>query len=227
MSHSTVADARDRQLLRLMALGFGIGSMLFAVGQLVARLVADPTPSDWLFIVGAVFFTFGATVQWYAAVVHHPDFDGWRSRAFWDITNPDWFSAVVQWIGTICFNVMTITALVVSSDDLYTDEPLVWESNMAGSALFLVSSFIAMHSVVRLRRHRLVRNRSTLILLLNFVGSVLFGLSAMASKLVAPGVVRNESWVGIGTFWGALAFLAASVLMLPPRPRPSRDSAVS
>lgn len=225
MSASTVADARDRKLLRLMALGFGVGSLFFAVGQVVAYLVTDPTPSDWLFIIGALFFTFGATVQWYAAVVHHPDFDTWTSRALWDMTNPDWFSAVVQWIGTICFNVMTITALAVSSDDLYTDEPLVWESNMAGSAMFLVSSIIAMHSVVRLRRHRLVRSRSTLILLLNLVGSVLFGLSAMASKLVAPGVVRNESWVGIGTFWGALAFLAASLLMLPPPPRRGHDSA--
>lgn len=215
-------DQLDRQLLWRMAIGFGVGSALFAVGQIVAWTVPNPTPSNWVFTFGAIFFTIGATIQWQAAIVHHPDFNCLRNRAIWDATNPDWLSAASQWIGTVMFNVMTLVALWTFANSRFSGDGIIWGSNMIGSVLFLISSLIAMHGVVRARRHRLVIDRSNTILALNLIGSVLFGVSALAGKFIGPGVVDSEYWMGIGTFWGALAFLAAALLLIPPRSRSDR-----
>ncbi len=53
----------------------------------------------------------------------------------------------------------------------------------------------------------------------NLVGSVAFGVSAVASKFVSADELRSAGWTTLGTFVGGLCFLGASILLLPERTR--------
>ena len=60
---------------------------------------------------------------------------------------------------------------------------------------------------------------------LNLLGSVAFGISAIASYVVpSSGEVVNAALVNLGTFLGAVCFFAGALLMTPD---PGRSSAVS
>ncbi|MEI6620633.1 MAG: hypothetical protein WCP28_01825 [Actinomycetes bacterium] len=204
--------ARSRGL-RAMALGFGIGSILFAVGAVLAADNAPELPTCVVFAVGAVCFTAAAFVQWRRAVAEgflrgaaHPGLD-------W--SNPDWLSAVAQLLGTLYFNVMTLRALalVVNPEHAHTD---VWHPNVIGSVLFLISSVIALEPESRFRRHTLVRGRSWWICWANMLGSVFFAASALAAKPTGLDPVSSALWNNGGTFFGAIGFLIAAVLLWPP-----------
>lgn len=87
-----------------------------------------------------------------------------------------------------------------------------------GSICFLVASGIAWacatHAWWVFQPHRL----PWWIAGFNLLGSIAFGISAVASK-VAPesDQERNVTLMNLGTFVGALGFLIAAVLLLPER----------
>ncbi len=57
--------------------------------------------------------------------------------------------------------------------------------------------------------------------MLNLVGSVAFGVSAVAAFVVpSTGSLLDEQLSNLGTFVGALCFLAGGILLLPERTRP-------
>ena len=69
-----------------------------------------------------------------------------------------------------------------------------------------------------------IRDRSWRITALNLVGSVAFGVSAVASFVVpTTGLPRNIMLVNLGTFVGALCFFAGAVLLLPERTQSDSD----
>jgi hypothetical protein len=54
--------------------------------------------------------------------------------------------------------------------------------------------------------------------MLNLVGSIAFGVSAVAAKLVHGATQpRNIELVNLGTFLGAICFLVGAALLLPER----------
>ncbi|MGA3360073.1 MAG: hypothetical protein ABSC87_07690, partial [Halobacteriota archaeon] len=56
---------------------------------------------------------------------------------------------------------------------------------------------------------------------LNLLGSVAFGVSAIASYVVpTTGLPINVALVNLGTFVGALCFFIGAVLLLPERTQP-------
>ena len=57
------------------------------------------------------------------------------------------------------------------------------------------------------------------ITVLNLVGSVAFGVSAVASYVMPNGQLLSVALTNLGTFVGALCFLAGAVLLLPERTR--------
>lgn len=212
-------EVQDRLALRLMALGFGLGSCLFAAGA-VLTVIGSPLANP-VFALGAVCFTSAAVVQWRTAV--HHGVHGVRQRAEWDLTNPDWTSAVTQLIGTLYFNVMTIRALSVSLAEPQDYNQEVWRPDVLGSALFLVSSLIALHPVARERRHHLVPRRAWSIARSNLAGSILFAVSALGALAVGSGTLLSSALNNLGTFLGALGFLTASVLLWPPAADPAAE----
>ncbi|WP_037175263.1 YrhK family protein [Rhodococcus sp. UNC363MFTsu5.1] len=199
---------RDRIIrLRREAWGFAIGSVFFAVGAVPQYAEAvGPVTTNLTFVVGAVFFTLAALIQLALSGRQPPR----RS------TNPadraDWWAAAVQFAGTLCFNVSTTEALVTVMD---TDSHLSdgWRPDAFGSVCFLVASGLAV--VATRDRHTLwdKHARTWHGTWLNMVGSVFFALSAVgAYTLPASGDLLSLFWANLGTFLGALCFLAAALL---------------
>lgn len=218
MSSAPAARARDERALRGMAAGFGVGSLLFALGTVQLWADARLAAANLTYVLGAVCFTSAATVQWRAAVWHNPNRAELGARIEWDLANPDWVSAATQLVGTLYFNVMTIRALVQSlGGDVTTTQ--VWRPDAIGSVLFLVSSTVALAPAARQRRHRLISERSWVICVSNMAGSVFFGVSAWGQQTLPDGTMRSEALANWGTFLGALGFLLAAVLLWPARRR--------
>ena len=67
---------------------------------------------------------------------------------------------------------------------------------------------------------------------MNLVGSVAFGVSAVASYVTSSGQLLSLALTNLGTFVGALCFLVGAILLLPERtlegpdtePRPAPGS---
>lgn len=210
-----VTSNPDERGQHAMAIGFGIGSTLFALGTVLLWL-GPVVAANVTYVLGALCFTGAATVQWRVAVRHNPDRGSMGARAEWDLTNADWLSAVTQLVGTLYFNVMTIAALVQSLGADITAEQ-VWRPDVYGSILFLVSSAIALAPASRERRHGRIRRQSWWICALNMLGSIFFGMSAWGQAVLSDGAMRSEALANWGTFLGALGFLGASVLLWPHR----------
>lgn len=200
---------RDLRRLREMALGFGIGSVLFGAGAACAITSAATNLINVLYAVGAVFFTFAAGVQLFTALDHRPQDE--RVGLHKAIRNPDLMSAAIQLVGTVYFNAMTIRALL---DANYAS---IWTPDVLGSMAFLISSGIAWYPIARERRHALVSLKSRAICWANLAGSIFFALSAWGAELLSPGVYRSIYWDNAGTLLGAIGFLVASVLLWPER----------
>lgn len=193
---------------------FIVGSALFALGVVLAWF-ALAGPSGAVFFAGSVFFTCAATLQYRTATrPGSPRRRRWLPRP----RHVDRLSAASQLLGTLLFNVDTWRAWVLSDLTVAQADRLVWAPDAIGSALFLVSSALALLPEIRERRHHHVPLRSRWIAGLNLCGSALFGVSALGAFLLPrAGRPLSDSLSNAGTFLGALCFLAAAALLLPGR----------
>jgi hypothetical protein len=198
--------------------GFMIGSALFALGAALAGLSSLPVRLiGATFFLGSVFFTTAAWIQL-----------SLTDRA---VARGEWWSGFIQFLGTLLFNVNTARATLFIDVSAVAADRLIWVPDAIGSAAFLISSAMAMAPEVRERRHRHVRGRSWYIAAINLLGSVFFGLSALgAFVLPKTNALVSVRWSNLGTFLGALCFLAGAALLLPRRAtganRGLRDSMV-
>lgn len=193
--------------LRREAWGFAVGSLFFMVGavpfyqEAVGTVVADLT-----FFVGALFFTAAGFIQLALSGRRPPRHGGNRPDRF------DWWSAAVQFVGTLFFNISTTDALITAINS-QTRLSSGWRPDAFGSICFLVSSAFAV--VATTERDRLwdPRARTWRCTWLNMLGSVLFGLSAIgAFVLPSTDDLVSLFWANAGTFLGAACFFAAAVL---------------
>jgi hypothetical protein len=200
---------RDQRVRRLRreAWGFILGSLCFLVGALPPYADAvGPVLVGVTFCVGSVFFTFAATVQLSLSGRRVPRQGASRADRW------DWWSAAVQLVGTVFFNISTAAALGAAVAD-----PSVlgagWRPDAYGSVAFLVSSAFAVVAT---------RDRGSLWDLdartwhgtwLNMAGSVFFAASAVGAY-VEPQThsLVSAYWANLGTLLGALCFLVAALL---------------
>jgi hypothetical protein len=179
---------------------FMIGSACFAIASLPAASSVSAVAVGITYFVGSIFFTTAAFEQLRVARGEGNEVG----------------AAVVQFVGTILFNLSTFGAMTDSFSG--RGDLLVWPSDAIGSVCFLVSSVLAEISVwgplVPARRSAS----------LNLIGSVAFGASAIAAYTVPDtDQLLDASLATSGTLVGALCFYrAARVLVWPPpwlRPR--------
>src|SRR5215831_19326587 len=198
--------------MRRESIGFAIGSVCFAVGALPGYLdLVGALADNVTFFIGSLFFTTAAFIQLRLSGRWQPG--AWKSREQWD----DWWGAAVQFVGTLFFNVSTGTALF---GNLSAEQAKhhVWRPDVLGSICFLVASALGVAATTHRERLWDPEARTWWNSWLNMLGSVAFGVSAYAAKVVdASGDVRNVQAVNAGTFIGALCFLVAALLVLPPR----------
>lgn len=98
---------------------------------------------------------------------------------------------------------------------------------MFGSIAFLVASHLFWVNVSDARRPGETDGADRWAAMLNYIGSVFFLVSAIASfTLETTGETLNIALVNSGTFLGAVCFLVGSYLGLPPATSDDRDRAV-
>jgi hypothetical protein len=208
---------------------------LFIVGSACFALGALPLYANWVgaradgvtYFVGSLFFTSAAALQVLVATGavpaagHHPLASvQWRAlkRA---PDRAEWWAGVVQFVGTVLFNISTFDALQDALSATEADRS-VWTPDMLGSIAFLVASALAFADVRRPWLSWRPRDMGWSIATLNMVGSVAFGISAVASYVVpTTGDMRNVQRVNMGTFVGALCFLMGAVLLIPGQLAPA------
>ena len=201
---------------------FSIGSICFALGSVPAYLDRVSARVDGITLfVGSVFFT-AASYLCLAEVSNSPDHirtGPVRRRRFrpasWRPHSVDWWSTIVQLVGTLYFNAMTFLAL---HDDwsVTQERRLVWRPDVIGSICFLVASYLAWAEVCYSMGRLRFRDVSWWIVVLNLLGSVFFGVSAIgAFVLPSTNDVVSLRWDNGGTILGALCFLVAAVLLIP------------
>ena len=178
---------------------FAIGSICFVLGPMPGFVQLVGSAADGtVFFVGSLFFTSAAFLQL---------LDSQRPSA-------EWWAALIQFAGTLFFNVDTFRAMQESFDTSDVDR-LVWTPELFGSICFLVSGAIA-YRAVRDRRG----TRAWRIDAVNLLGCVLFMISAIAGYVVPEtGDVLDLAAANITTALGAICFLIGALLTVPDVPQ--------
>ncbi len=200
---------------------FALGSVCFAVGSVPGYVDAVDAPVvGATFFVGSIFFTSAAYLQ-YHETLRAPGgvlADSARPRRLaalvgWRPHRLDFWAVLVQLVGTVFFNVSTFAA---TRSELSTVQArhLVWAPDVLGSVCFLVASWFAYAEVNRGVLPRADGSTGWRIAALNLLGSVAFGVSAVAARyLRSSGEVANLELVNLGTFVGAVCFLLGALLL--------------
>ena len=193
-----------------MALLFAAGSAMF----LVPALAALDSSAAWIavtFFCGSVFFTSASLLQLItAAELPHRFRPRTRRRPLrpraWLPATVDWAAAAIQFLGTLMFNVSTFAAMNTALST-HQVNARVWGPNVIGSGCFLVSSLLAFANAERRWLSWRPGDLDWWIAALNLLGSLAFGVSAVASY-VSPstGLVAHGSLANLGTAFGALVF---------------------
>ncbi|SCX16916.1 hypothetical protein [Mycolicibacterium fluoranthenivorans] len=185
----------DVATLRRQCWLFAVGSSFFAIGTAPGfTAVAGAGATNVLCFAGSWFFTTAAWMQ-----LRLSD----RGTAWW--------SSAIQFAGTILFNVSTGAS--VWAHTVHGERRYVWAPDATGSLAFLISGVLGV-IVVGLWAPRSVDWQAEWI---NLAGCVAFGVSAVAAFVTKAGTTEDIGLANLGTFAGALCFLAAALLILPGR----------
>jgi hypothetical protein len=204
-----------------MSVLFTLGSLCFAVAAVASQWASSPRPAiDVTFFVGSIFFTCASYLQYAETVnVQHGTMADARRRrwrpASWEPRRIDWLAASIQLLGTIFFNLSTFTAMKQGLSTTQSNRR-VWAPDAFGSICFLASSELAYAEVcqrwVCFKRHSL----SWWIVALNLLGSIAFGVAAIASLLEpSSGLPISARVANAGTALGGLCFLAGALALMP------------
>ncbi|MGO9456484.1 MAG: hypothetical protein ACLP62_05480 [Acidimicrobiales bacterium] len=202
---------------------FAVGSFCFALGSFPPYTnVVGAMADNVTYFVGSLFFTTAAFLQYcqVAWADGGPDLSH-IGQVVRQLVRPraeriDWWASGVQLIGTLFFNVSTGHA-VAAQGGPSTLNHLVWRPDALGSVCFLVASWLCWAEVSHGAWCWRPRALSWWIAMLNLVGSIAFGASAIASKVEPSGSLRSLALTNLGTFVGAVCFLVGGVLLLPER----------
>lgn len=180
---------------------FVIGSALFALATVPGFApAAGAGAANALCFAGSFFFTSAAWIQLS------------RSRSQ---TATDWYCAATQFAGTLLFNVSTGAA--VWAHAVTQQRRLVWAPDATGSVAFLISGLLGIVAVTAAVGSFAPASRDWLAGWVNMIGCVAFGVSALGAFVTRSGVTEDALLANLGTFIGALCFLAAALLVLPTR----------
>ncbi|MER7751940.1 hypothetical protein [Kitasatospora sp. NPDC097643] len=208
-----------------IAVLFAVGSLLFAVGSVPGYADAVGTRGDTVtYFVGSLFFTSASFLCYRETVDAAPPAQNPHHRRFFTYQphRIDWWATAVQLVGTVYFNVSTGLAM---ADNLSAEaaHQHVWRPDAIGSVCFLVASALAWYEACHGWLAWRPRSWAWWITLANLIGSVAFGVSAVAGYIdPVTGQVHNVDRADTQTLIGALCFLVGAVLLLPERTEEAR-----
>jgi hypothetical protein len=199
-----------------------IGSFAFTLGALLCFDLSLPLlVPGVIFFVGSLFFTSAAYLQFLEAInmpemsARVEDGETKQARYFvWEPDRIDWWSTITQLVGTLYFNFSTFNAMRLSLSPLKSDR-LVWSADFLGSALFLVSSWLAYEEVATALTTSRLKNLTWWVVLSNLLGSVAFGISAITSFILpSVGTMINANVTNLTTAIGGACFFVGALLQL-------------
>jgi hypothetical protein len=191
---------------RPIAIGFAIGSACFLVGPFpgFAQLVGAGADAA-VFFAGSIFFTLAAALE-----VR----EGTLRLGRW-ATDPSWWSAAIQFVGTLLFNLSTFDALQDGLSSRQEDR-LIWAPDAFGSACFLASGLLGYRIAAGAWLQSSRRDHGWRMAAVNLAGCILFGISAVASYVLpASGSILDLAAANWTTSLGALCFLIGALMLLP------------
>ena len=208
-----------------IAVLFAIGSLLFALGSVpgYAGAVGDRWDAVTYF-AGSLFFTSASFLSYREAVDAAPEAANPARRRFFTCQpgRIDWWATAIQLAGTVYFNVSTGVA-VAQNLSATTAHQHVWRPDAIGSACFLVSSALAWYEACHGWAAWRPESWAWWITLANLIGSVAFGISAVAGYInPVTGQVHDVARANTQTLIGAICFLIGAVLLLPERTEEAR-----
>jgi hypothetical protein len=203
-----------------IAVLFAIGSLLFALGSVPGYASALGAQGDTVtYFVGSLFFTSASFLCYREAVDAAPSGQNLAHRRFFTYQpgRIDWWATAIQLVGTVYFNVSTGIAMATNLSAQAAHQH-VWRPDGIGSACFLISSALAWYEVCHGWAAWRPRSWAWWITLANLIGSIAFGISAVAGYInPVTGQVHNADRANTQTLIGAICFLIGSVLLLPER----------
>jgi hypothetical protein len=188
--------------------------------------VVTPTHQCWLFVLGSLCFATG-TVPGFAASAGAGAANVACFVGSWFFTcaawvqlvrsgpegGIDWLSAAVQFAGTVLFNVSTGAAVWARA--VAEERRLVWAPDATGSVAFLISACLGIAAVSAQVGPWAPRSRDWQAQWVNMIGCLAFGLSAAGAFVSITGTDADATLANLGTFLGALCFLAAALMVAP------------
>jgi hypothetical protein len=203
---TTRRDSRSRE--RWMALCFAFGSACFLIGPFPGYIdLVGPAADGVTFFVGSILFTAGGALQTLLAAPDRRSPGAGRAA---------WWAATVQSVGTLFFNVTTYQAMHAALGDPDYDR-LVWRPDALGSICFLVSGVVAYRASARRGLLPVSDGRGWWMPLVNLLGCVFFGISAVAGYVVpSTGSMLDLAAANWNTALGAACFLACALGTLRP-----------
>ena len=177
---------------RWVAAGFAIGSLCFFIGPFPGFVQLVGARADaWVFFIGSLFFTAAAGLELAHASIDRPNRDA------------TWWSAAIQFVGTLFFNLSTADVLL-SDLSAQQEDRLIWAPDVFGSTAFLASAILGYRASTPPRRMSAV----------NLVGCIFFGISAIASYVVPDtGSILDLAAANWNTALGALCFFAGALIL--------------
>ena len=190
---------------RWIAVGFAVGSLCFFIGPFPGFVqLVGPGADGVVFFVGSIFFTLAAGLEVREGTLR-------RGRR-WG-ADPSWWSAAIQFVGTLLFNISTFEAM---QDGLSTSQEnrLVWAPDVFGSAAFLISGALAYRVATGPHLLPVRRDHDWSMAAVNLAGCVFFGISAVASFVVpSSGSILALAAANWTTALGAACFFASALML--------------
>ena len=213
-----------------IALLFLVGSACFALGsftliwpQYSPEITTGHHEIGAIFFMGSLFFTSASWLQLLEAIngdiaevkmSSQESRQRWRWFA-WKPLNAGYSSSLIQFVGTLFFNLNTGAALLLTFKGLDKDV-FVWIPNVMGSLCFLASSYVAMIEVSHSFWSFQPRQISWWVVFINLVGSIGFMVAALFGFLIPS--LKEAVWMWGDNFFvlvGGVCFFIASYLLIP------------
>jgi hypothetical protein len=210
-----------RRLSWLIGALFMIGSACFAVGPIIA-ITGTAAVAGVTFFIGSIFFTSAA----YGQVLEVANAGDAPTRQTGSVRHRlraltleprriEWWATSIQFAGTIFFNISTFAAMQKGLSVTQQDR-LIWAPDVLGSICFLVASYLAYIEVCGRWWCRRRGGIAWWIAVSNLVGSIAFGLSAIASYVIHDtGELLNAAASNGLTLIGGVMFFIGAYMLWP------------
>lgn len=201
---------------------FAVGASLFAVAsvfvlapQLAARMAMTSTSPNVVYFAGSIPFTVAAYLQLFQAANADKLSSGRAILVGWRPGDLGWLSCLLQFLGTLLFNLNTFDAMIPSLT-WFDQDLLVWVPDFVGSVLFLASGYLAFIEASHAYWSWQDRSISWWVVFINLLGCLGFMVAAVLSIVLPNDTNNTMTTIAVAfTLQGAICFLVGALLTLP------------